>query len=308
MHIFETGQRVDFLKFLPDGERLLVSSARTSQKSQLEIWHPLSGESVPFDVPGDRDGAALPLYSPNQVAFSTNGELCYVVWKHKFYVLETATGLRREIPGGQLVNLLPSQIAISPDRKQLKILCHNYGVKPHQLLTVEAASLKLLNQNELRDTWPMLAPYLPDGKTFVTIDEDRVAVRQSQDDEVIAECSYPANSSNMPVLSPDGQTLAVAGYSSLYFFDLQTLAKPRRITTKQSGGDYRSYAFHPDGQHFALIFTGPTLIKLFDLKHLKLQHKLNWRIGKLTSIDFSPTGAVAAAGSEDGKIVVWDVD
>jgi WD40 repeat protein len=35
---------------------------------------------------------------------------------------------------------------------------------------------------------------------------------------------------------------------------------------------------------------------------------LDWKAGRLASVAFSSDGALAAAGTEDGKIVVWDVD
>ena len=33
-----------------------------------------------------------------------------------------------------------------------------------------------------------------------------------------------------------------------------------------------------------------------------------WNIGRLRSIAFSPDGTLAAAGSDTGRIVVWDVE
>ncbi len=37
-------------------------------------------------------------------------------------------------------------------------------------------------------------------------------------------------------------------------------------------------------------------------------HKWNWKLGPFQSVAYSPDGTVGAAGSEDGRIVVWDVD
>jgi len=34
----------------------------------------------------------------------------------------------------------------------------------------------------------------------------------------------------------------------------------------------------------------------------------DWKLGKLVSAAFGPDGSLAAGGTEDGQVVVWDVD
>ena len=58
----------------------------------------------------------------------------------------------------------------------------------------------------------------------------------------------------------------------------------------------------------AVIHGGPTLVKVYDLGTLKQIHKWTWKLGPLRSVAYSPDGTVGAAGSDDGRIVVWDVD
>ena len=41
---------------------------------------------------------------------------------------------------------------------------------------------------------------------------------------------------------------------------------------------------------------------------VELVRTLDWKLGKLVSVAFAPDGSIGAAGTEDGKIVVWDVD
>jgi hypothetical protein len=34
----------------------------------------------------------------------------------------------------------------------------------------------------------------------------------------------------------------------------------------------------------------------------------NWQVGRVNSVALSPEGMTAAAGGQDGNIVVWDLD
>src|SRR5439155_9993183 len=41
---------------------------------------------------------------------------------------------------------------------------------------------------------------------------------------------------------------------------------------------------------------------------LRQIRSFDWKLGKLVSVAFSPDGAHAAAGTEHGQVIVWDVD
>ncbi len=65
-------------------------------------------------------------------------------------------------------------------------------------------------------------------------------------------------------------------------------------------------AVHPRGP-VACVRTNGT-VTLWDADKCEQLRTLDWKTGKLVSVAFSPDGALGAAGTEDGKVVVWDVD
>ncbi|QJW97470.1 WD40 repeat domain-containing protein [Frigoriglobus tundricola] len=65
-------------------------------------------------------------------------------------------------------------------------------------------------------------------------------------------------------------------------------------------------AVHPRGP-VACARTNGT-VTLGDADTREPFRTLDWKAGKLVSVAFAPDGALGAAGTEDGKIIVWDVD
>ncbi len=49
-------------------------------------------------------------------------------------------------------------------------------------------------------------------------------------------------------------------------------------------------------------------VTFWDAEKCEQLRTLDWKAGKLVSVAFSPDGALATTGTENGKIVVWDVD
>lgn len=66
-------------------------------------------------------------------------------------------------------------------------------------------------------------------------------------------------------------------------------------------------AFHPSGRYLAATSNDET-VKLYDTITWEVARTFTWDVGRMRSIAFSPDGTLAAAGSDKGKVVVWDVD
>ncbi len=65
-------------------------------------------------------------------------------------------------------------------------------------------------------------------------------------------------------------------------------------------------AVHPRGI-VACARTNGT-VTFWDAEKREQLRTFDWKAGKLVSVAFAPGGALAAAGTEGGKVVVWDVD
>ncbi len=66
-------------------------------------------------------------------------------------------------------------------------------------------------------------------------------------------------------------------------------------------------AFHPDGRILAAAGSSG-LIEFRAAADGRLAATFDWGIGPLRCVAFSPDGLTCAAGSADGRIVVWDLD
>lgn len=70
---------------------------------------------------------------------------------------------------------------------------------------------------------------------------------------------------------------------------------------------FTGIAFHPSGKFLAATSNDAT-VKLYDTETWQVARTFTWEIGRMRSVAFSPDGTLAAAGSDTGKVVVWDAD
>jgi WD40 repeat protein len=66
-------------------------------------------------------------------------------------------------------------------------------------------------------------------------------------------------------------------------------------------------AVHP-GSNWLATTGSDGVVRFWETEAFRSGAAFDWKAGPLRSIAFSPDGALAAVGADDGQVVVWDVD
>jgi WD40 repeat protein len=297
MRVLEAGSSVTHLQFLRDSRRLLVALDAPQKAMNLEVW------SLPG---GERVGLRLPMVDPTYwqhredgpwIATHPTRDWCYIAWNGRLYSFDTADGTPRRVPD----RILANSVIISPDGERVVTA---YSGEITNLVSDNPD--RMVSRAMVSPKFRFLAGFLPGGERMVWVEEGihiGTPGKANEGEPATKKCL-----GNRPQISADGRYLALLGYSSMYLYDLPALGKPRQIKSSSNFGDFRSLAFHPDGKTMAMIHGGPTLVKVYDLATLRLKDKYQWKVGQLNSVAYSPDGLLGAAGSREGKVVVWDVE
>jgi WD40 repeat protein len=104
--------------------------------------------------------------------------------------------------------------------------------------------------------------------------------------------------------SPDARTLAILRDKTVRLWDVATRRVRASWTEKRQ---INTLAFAPGS---GMLATGSRdgTVSFRDVATGKERASFDWRLGAIRAIAFSPDGMLAAAGSEGGQVVVWDVD
>lgn len=304
MQVFEVGGEAYQLRFLPDNRRLLIGIATPSTgEVTFEVVSLPGGDRARLNVPGAKLQSWFyeSLYG-NAIAVHPSGDLCYIAWAGTLYAFGTADGSPRPVPNGVKAH----QVVLSPAGDRL--LAAARVAQERHLVAVRTgpAGGEVVWQKSFPPVFTQVAGFLPDGERFVTVD-GTVRIRSFGTGDQVGAGKHKPQGVQQPQISPDGRHLGMIGYGNMYVWDLTTLAKPRKIAGTATFGDFRSFAFHPDGRTLAVIHGGPTLVKVYELATLERTQTWTWKLGPLRSVAFSPDGTLGAAGSCDGRIIVWDV-
>ena len=132
-------------------------------------------------------------------------------------------------------------------------------------------------------------------------------IRNSEKGTLLEKVLFPGRTIQQLLFSPDGRWLVVrAGPAVLSLNGRNLHEKPIKLRG-EGRGNFTDIAFHPSSRFLGATSNDAT-VKLYDTRSWELAKNFTWDIGRMRSIAFSPDGMLAAAGSDTGKVVVWDVD
>jgi WD40 repeat protein len=294
------------LNLLALGPKGLVAAASRTfgAAGDIEVWDATTGARRSVHREPNSHLASL--------VFHPNGHTLVFSRQEGAYVLEAGTG---ESPHRLFHCAFFAQVAISPggarvliaeDREPRdRISCYTLDARltPSQLWSFEAGP---------NYSAPIFAP---DGERVAVTVHDQsgthprqnVQVRDARSGAVsLATPIDPASPVQQLAFTADGSRLLVrTDGNKVQLLDSVTGTAAGELAHR--GRPFvTGLAVHPDGP-VACARTDST-VTLWELIKREATRTLDWSIGRLVSVAFSPDGALAAAGTEDGKIIVWDVD
>lgn len=146
---------------------------------------------------------------------------------------------------------------------------------------------------------PTLAP---NGRDVVWRGEKNVNIFD-ENRELIRQLKHPCRATAV-VYSLDGKFLFVAAGRCLWRWDLKTNQSQREPPFQE---DIRALVLNKEGSLLG-VSDAAGEIQLWDVVSWRRLAALNFRVGAISDLAFSPDGMLAAGAGHKNAVVVWDLD
>lgn len=134
----------------------------------------------------------------------------------------------------------------------------------------------------------------------------RLEVRDTATGAVQTVGTYPYSYAGKLAFHPNGEQIAGLNDMTLLAWALPTGADPR-LARNDNRKHFTALAYHPNGCRL-FVTSNDATVHVFDARSLDRVNRYTWQLDKLSAVAVSPDGTLAAAGSANGDVVVWDLD
>ena len=292
--------RIDQLAFAPDGRALAAPGGEAGVMLWTAFANGAKAERVAAGIPWVRRLA----FGPGDLLFAANDHLS---------VIDLATRKAQTLP---IIPWHTLWFGASPDGTRLVVSEEGRGRERCRVTCWAVGKYAAPLWERSVPGWVWSDPlFLSDGQ-FVLCEHRRhgtphwFANRATYSLKTGAERDVSGCLQDLPevvVPSGDGARIACRTRETIRVYPTTGGVLDFAHIKNDSKKHFTGVAFHPSGKYLAATSNDAT-VKLFDTATWEVARTFTWDIGKMRSIAFSPDGTLAAAGSENGKVVVWDMD
>lgn len=303
MRIIDTGRLggIGDLVFSPDGTRLGVGADRVG----VAVYDLTSAD--PVRLRGET--------FHNRFAFTADGRRVYAMTRDGMMLYDPATGTE--------IDLAPTYLGRAGSVTTLGESADGSRLVAFEATFTHSATPLLVGWTRSGDGWVpawrvdhgycTTPAFAPAGDRFACVgsrtpgawDYD-LLIRDAATGDLLTTGGYDYSAPVLARYRPNGRHVVAAVDMKLLVWDAARGGKPVTIRN-DSRRHFTAAAFHPDGRYLFTTSNDAT-VTVWDANEWVRVKRFDWDIGPLRAVAVSPDGLLAAAGSDRGKVVVWDVE